>query len=58
MQRFIPKAHDPAFRKALVANLKSHPEWDPDPLPREVQAEGTARAEATAQDAGARRPSN
>src|SRR5262247_3499808 len=29
MQRFISKAHDPAFRQALVANLRFHPEWDP-----------------------------
>ena len=30
MRAFIPKAAaDPAFRAALVANLKSHPEWDP-----------------------------
>jgi hypothetical protein len=29
MQRFVPKAHDPAFRQALVANLRFHPEWDP-----------------------------
>ncbi len=30
MRPFIPKAHqDPAFRSALVANLRSHPEWDP-----------------------------
>ncbi len=30
MRPFIPKAnHDVAFRSALIANLKSHPEWDP-----------------------------
>jgi len=29
MQRFVAKAHDPAFRQALVANLRFHPEWDP-----------------------------
>jgi hypothetical protein len=29
MRPFIPKAHDAAFRTALVANLKFHPEWDP-----------------------------
>jgi hypothetical protein len=29
MRPFIPKAHDSAFRAALVANLRSHPEWDP-----------------------------
>jgi len=29
MQRFIRKADDPAFRQALVANLRFHFEWDP-----------------------------
>lgn len=29
MPRFIPKANDPAFRAALVANLRYHFEWDP-----------------------------
>jgi len=29
MPRFRPRLSDPAFRSALVANLKSHPEWDP-----------------------------
>jgi hypothetical protein len=30
MRPFIPKANqDVAFRSALVANLRSHPEWDP-----------------------------
>jgi hypothetical protein len=29
MKPFIPKARDPTFRSALVANLRSHPEWDP-----------------------------
>ena len=28
MQRFISKADDPAFRRALIANMKFHPEWD------------------------------
>ena len=44
MQRFIPKANDPAFRQALVANLKVPPGVGPDSLPREVQAEAAARA--------------
>ena len=43
MQRFIPKAHDPAFRQALVANLQVPPGVGPDSLPREVQAEAAAR---------------
>jgi hypothetical protein len=29
MPRWRPKLRDPAFRAALVANLSSHPEWDP-----------------------------
>jgi hypothetical protein len=29
MQRFIRKADDPAFRQALIANLRFHFEWDP-----------------------------
>jgi hypothetical protein len=29
MRPFVRKAHDAAFRAALVANLRSHPEWDP-----------------------------
>jgi hypothetical protein len=30
MRAFIPKANqDVAFRSALIANLRSHPEWDP-----------------------------
>jgi hypothetical protein len=53
MQRFIPKAHDPAFRQALVANLRFHPEWDrilfpekykPKPPPEPVAAPATGTA--------------
>jgi hypothetical protein len=29
MRPFIPRANDHAFRTALIANLKFHPEWDP-----------------------------
>jgi hypothetical protein len=29
VQRFAPRASDPAFRSALVSNLRFHPEWDP-----------------------------
>ena len=29
MQRWRAKARDPAFRASLIANLSSHPEWDP-----------------------------
>jgi FecR protein len=29
MQRWRAKAHEPAFRNSLIANLRVHPEWDP-----------------------------
>ena len=29
MRRWQPRARDPEFRTALVANLRHHPEWDP-----------------------------
>src|ERR1041385_1439655 len=29
MQRMRARAQDPEFRKALIANLRFHPEWDP-----------------------------
>ncbi|MBI4204956.1 MAG: FecR domain-containing protein [Betaproteobacteria bacterium] len=29
VQRWRSRASDPAFRTALIANLKDHPEWDP-----------------------------
>jgi hypothetical protein len=29
IQRWRSRASDPAFRTALIANLKDHPEWDP-----------------------------
>lgn len=28
MRRFIEKKDDPAFRQAVIANMKYHPEWD------------------------------
>jgi len=55
MQRWRSKAREPAFRAALVANLRAHPEWDPilfpekylpkDP-PRPAVAVGRAASEA------------
>jgi hypothetical protein len=44
LARFQSRAAEPAFRAALVANLKSHPEWDPilfpeKYLPKEPEAE-------------------
>jgi hypothetical protein len=57
MQKFIPKANDATFRRALVANLKSHPEWDPILFPEKYKPKEPAEP-ATVQEAGARRPSN
>jgi len=57
MQRFIPKANDLAFRQALVANLKAHPEWDPILFPEKYKPKEPPEPKS-AQDAGARRPSN
>jgi hypothetical protein len=57
MQRFIPKANDPAFRQGLVANLKSHPEWDPILFPEKYKPKEPPDPKAV-QEAGARRPSN
>jgi hypothetical protein len=58
MQRFIPKAgSDSAFRQALVANLKSHPEWDPILFPEKYKPKEPSDPKAV-QEAGARRPSN
>ncbi len=37
MQRFVRKADDPAFRRALVANLRYHFEWDPILFPEKYQ---------------------
>jgi hypothetical protein len=37
MQRFIPEAKNPAFREALIANLRHHPEWDPILFPEKYQ---------------------
>jgi len=49
--RFKSRAGDPAFRAALVENLRFHPEWDPilfpeKYLPKEPQAPGATGAAA------------
>lgn len=38
VQRFKPRASDPAFRSALVSNLKFHPEWDPVLYPEKYES--------------------
>jgi hypothetical protein len=53
MQRFIRKANEPAFRQALVANLRFHPEWDPILFPE--KHEPKEPAPETPQQAGGRR---
>jgi len=50
VKRFQPRASDPAFRSALVANLRFHPEWDPVLYPEkyekpEADAAGAARSD-------------
>jgi hypothetical protein len=57
MQRFIPKANDLAFRQALVANLRSHPEWDPILFPEKYKPKEPPEPKS-AQESGVRRPSN
>lgn len=57
MQRFVPKANDPSFRQALVANLRSHPEWDPILFPEKYKPKPPPDAPAV-QEAGTRRPPN
>jgi hypothetical protein len=37
MRRFVQEARDPAFREALIANLRFHPEWDPILFPEKYQ---------------------
>ena len=50
VKRFEQRADDPAFRAALVANLRFHPEWDPVLYPEkyekpETDAAGAARSD-------------
>lgn len=60
VSRFEPRASDPAFRTALIANLRFHPEWDRilypekyEPKEPEAEAAGVARgAPAPAKAAG------
>jgi len=50
VKRFEQRASDPAFRAALIANLRFHPEWDPVLYPEkyekpEADAAGGARSD-------------
>jgi len=58
MQRFVPKANDLAFRQALIANLRTHPEWDPILFPEKYKPKPPPDAPAVQQEAGGRRPQN
>lgn len=52
MPRWRPKLGDPAFRAALVANLSSHPEWDPILFPEKYKPKDPPVARGV--DAGGR----
>ena len=56
--RFRPRASDPAFRSALVANLKFHPEWDPILFPEKYQPKepGADAASAARSDPAPAKP--
>jgi hypothetical protein len=54
VQRWRVKARNPAFRAALIANLRAHPEWDPILFPEKYVKKDvvrhTARASAPPRD--------
>lgn len=51
--RFAARASDPAFRSAVEANLKFHPEWDPILHPEKYESkEAAAKGAGAATDAG------
>ncbi len=54
LARFKPRAADPAFRAALVENLRFHPEWDPVLFPEKYLPKEPAQAPAPAPAAGTR----
>lgn len=54
LARFKPRAADPAFRAALVENLRFHPEWDPVLFPEKYLPKEPAQAPAPAPAAGKR----
>lgn len=45
--RFKSRAADPAFRAALLANLRFHPEWDPVLFPEKYEPRGPGAAAPT-----------
>ena len=46
MQRWRSKAQDPAFRAALISQLKAHPEWDPILFPEKYKPKDPPRPPA------------
>jgi hypothetical protein len=53
IERWRGKARDPEFRRALVANLSSHPEWDPVLFPEKYLPKDPAKAASAASAATA-----
>jgi len=54
--RFRPRVSDPAFRAALVTNLKFHPEWDPILIPEKYKPKEPAAKSGARSDSAAARP--
>jgi len=48
IERWRAKAREPAFRSALIANLSSHPEWDPILFPEKYLPKDPAKAASAA----------
>jgi hypothetical protein len=51
IERWRGKARDPEFRRALIANLSSHPEWDPVLFPEKYLPKDPAKAASAASGA-------
>lgn len=56
MQRWRSKAHEAPFRAALIANLSSHPEWDPVLFPEKYKPKEPAPTRPGSPAAGASAP--
>lgn len=52
IERWRSKARDPAFRAALIANLKFHPEWDPILFPEKYLPKEPVNPASAAQPSG------
>jgi len=51
IERWRAKAREPAFRSALIANLSSHPEWDPVLFPEKYLPKDPAKPASAASGA-------